>query len=400
MPITILEDRGSAGVCPKIPELRVFQPVVEAGKDDQPVISLKKYLDLDPDELKKFIDPQPTEAEPDDLLSSTLDCYRSTLTTMGTWWALACPTLGAELQDNLTRLAGRLSKKLTANSLQHTKDQVDEQLQKWGGRTVEYFKGKANEVKELLIVLARTAESVAERDQRHASHFNQLTKRLQAIANLEDLSEIRSSLVESATELKTCVDKMVQDGHESVVQLQKQVTTYQAKLEQAEQSASRDPLTGLDNRPSVQRKMEHRIGEKRTFCAAILDLNNFKRVNDMFGHPAGDDLLKQFATELRSSMRPTDVVGRWGGDEFVMVLDCDLAEAGSRVERVQKWVSGDYTLQGVAGSQKIPMDAAVGVVQWQPGETVQGLVERADTAMYRQKSEMLRRSKQEIAALD
>jgi diguanylate cyclase (GGDEF)-like protein len=364
------------------------------------VISLKKYLDLDPDELEKVIGPQPEETEPEDLLSSALDCYRSALTSTGTWWALACPAVGAELQDNLTRLAGRLSKKLTADGLRRTKDQVDVQLQQWGGRTVEYFREKANEVKELLIALARTAESVAERDQHHASQFNELTKRLHAIANLEDLAQIRTSLVQSATELKTCVDRMVQDRHESVAQLRAQVSTYQVKLERAEQIASRDPLTGLDNRAGAQRKIEHRIAEKWAFCVAMLDLNNFKRVNDMFGHPAGDDLLKQFATELRSAMRPTDVVGRWGGDEFVMVLDCDLAEATGRVDRAQKWVSGDYTLQCASGPQKIAVEAAAGLAKWQSGETLQVLLERADVAMYRQKAEMRRCAKQASEALD
>ena len=350
------------------------------------MISLKKYLDLDPDELKKFIERQPKEAEPVDLLATALDGYRSALTTMGAWWFLACPTLGAELQENLVRLSERLSKKHTADNLQQTKDQVDEQLRQWGGRTVEYFKEKTNEVKELLIALARTAESVTERDQLHANQFNNLTKRLQAIACLEDLTEIRSSLVDSAAELKTCVDRMVQDGRESVAQLQAQVSTYEAKLQQAEQTASRDPLTGLDNRSGVQRKIEYRIAEKRAFCAAMLDLNNFKRVNDVFGHPAGDDLLKQFAAELQSGVRPIDVVGRWGGDEFVVVLDCDLTEATSRIERIQNSVSGDYTVECAAGPQKVAINVAAGVVQWNSGNTLAVLMQRADTAMYQQKN--------------
>ena len=77
----------------------------------------------------------------------------------------------------------------------------------------------------------------------------------------------------------------------------------------------------------------------------MLDLNGFKQVNDTYGHEAGDDLLKQFSTELRSASRATDVVGRWGGDEFIVVLDGNLTEAQSHVERMQKWVFGSYTLQ-------------------------------------------------------
>jgi diguanylate cyclase len=349
------------------------------------VISLKKYLDLDPEELKKFL-PKSNDVEPEDLLSLTVGSYRSALLAMGDCGAVVCPTLGADLQDGLSSPAGRLAQKITADRLRKTEEQVIEQLQQWGGRAAEHFKQKANEVRELLIVLAGTAASVAERDQRHANQFTELTANLHSIADLEDLAQIRTSLVEKAAELKICVDRMEQDSRESVAQLQAQVVAYQTKLQEAEQQASRDPLTGLDNRRSVQKKIEHRIVEKQPFSVAMLDLNDFKQVNDQFGHLAGDELLKQFATELRSAFQAGDVVGRWGGDEFVLVMDCNLDEATARVERVQKWVCGEYTVQSDTEACKVPMRASVGLAQWEQGSTMQKVLERADGAMYRQKT--------------
>jgi diguanylate cyclase (GGDEF)-like protein len=63
---------------------------------------------------------------------------------------------------------------------------------------------------------------------------------------------------------------------------------------------------------------------KRPFCVVMLDLNQFKQVNDIHGHGAGDSLLTQFAGELRTNIRASDIAGRWGGDEFILLLDCDL----------------------------------------------------------------------------
>jgi diguanylate cyclase (GGDEF)-like protein len=273
---------------------------------------------------------------------------------------------------------------------------VEEQLQQWGGQSSEYFKAKANEVKELLILLARTAQSLGERDHRYTNQFTQFTSRLQKIANLEDLTQVRASLVQGAAELKTYVDRMAQDSRESVAQLQAEVSTYETKLKAVEELALRDSLTGLANRRNTEGRIEWRIAHQQLFCVMMIDLNHFKQVNDTYGHPAGDSLLKQLSQELRSNLRSSDVAGRWGGDEFIIILDCDLAGANCQVDRMRKWVLGEYTVQRAAGAGevKVPVDASIGLAQWQKGETMEKLIERADTAMYEEK----RRSQKKKAA--
>ncbi len=110
--------------------------------------------------------------------------------------------------------------------------------------------------------------------------------------------------------------------------------------------------------------------------------------SNCYGHEAGDDLLKQFSTELRSASRATDGVGRWGGDEFIVILDGSIHEAQSHVERMQKWVYGSYTLHLGAEGPKVEMTASLGLVEWQAGETLKQVLARADALMYKQKAEM------------
>ena len=111
-------------------------------------------------------------------------------------------------------------------------------------------------------------------------------------------------------------------------------------------------------------------------------------MNDKYGHPAGDSVLKQFAEELKSNVRPGDVVGRWGGDEFVILLDCDLSSATVLLERVRKWVFGEYTItpDGEAEKVRVWVSAAVGIAEWIPDEPAEQLIERADRAMYKEKT--------------
>jgi len=352
------------------------------------VISIKKYLDLDESEPGKY---RPPGAEA--LLGAVLGAYRSALGAMGDCGLQACPPLGLDLRRGLSLLVEALDRTLTPPLVKETEGHVEEHLHIWGQQTAEYLQQRAADVKEILMVLARAAESVAERDQRYAAQFSEFTKRLQALAKLEDLPQIRAAIVRGAKELKTCVDHMEQDGRESVAALRTQVATYQSKLEEAEQRACRDSLTGLDNRQGIESKMQRRIAEQKPFCVVMLDLNGFKRVNDTYGHQAGDDLLKQFSTELRSASRATDVVGRWGGDEFIVILDGNIAAAQVHVERMQKWVLGSYTLQIGPEGPKVDTTAAVGLVEWKTGESIKDVVGRADAWMYRQKGEMQRQPK-------
>jgi diguanylate cyclase (GGDEF)-like protein len=343
------------------------------------LISLKKYLDM-----KDAPADAPSAEVGDDLLGATLNSYRSALQAMGKSGARACPSAGPDLQQALTKLGDGLAGELTPALVSKTALDADVILQQWGGRSEEYFKAKAKEVKELLIVLAHTAQSVGDRDQKYTSQFADFTTRLRTIANLEDLSQIRTSLFQGATELKNYVDRMAEDSKKSVAELRAEVSSYETRLRVVEELALRDSLTGLANRHNIEERIQERIVAQKTFCVLSIDLNRLKQVNDTHGHLAGDNLLKQFSQELRSNLASYGIPGRWGGDEFIVILDCDHAEAGALVERIRKWVFGEYTLQTGAGKPdvKAAVEASLGVAQWKRGETLQQVVEHADSVMY------------------
>jgi diguanylate cyclase (GGDEF)-like protein len=136
----------------------------------------------------------------------------------------------------------------------------------------------------------------------------------------------------------------------------------------------------------METQIELRIAAAKPFCVAILDMDGFKGVNDKYGHLAGDDVLRQFAGELKSACRSTDLVGRWGGDEFLVLLDGHIAPAEAQIERVRKWVCGDYTVSQSTGSRKLPIQASIGLAEFVAPETMSQLLDRADAAMYANKN--------------
>jgi diguanylate cyclase (GGDEF)-like protein len=326
------------------------------------------------------------EEEPRLLLPLAVAAYRSALAEMGNCGLDACPVLGEELKQGLLELGEVLGAEISSEAVEKAEIGVREQLQTWGRRSALHYQQKTCEVKEILLVLARTAESVGERDQCCARQITEVTTRLRGIANLEDLTDIRGAIEKSASDLKTSIDRMTAEGKAAIDQLRSQVSTYQARLEEAEEIASRDRLTGLRSRLWVEAQIEQSLHAGAPFCIAIIDIDQFKRVNDEHGHLAGDELLKKFAAKMRSVCRDTDTIGRWGGDEFILLLHCRIVEAQAQIDRLREWVCGNYTVQGSFGPQKLGVCASIGFAERQPGETVKKLIDRADAEMYRNKA--------------
>ncbi|NLP05863.1 PAS domain S-box protein [Candidatus Fermentibacteria bacterium] len=152
--------------------------------------------------------------------------------------------------------------------------------------------------------------------------------------------------------------------------------------------AVRDPLTGLYNRNYFNQFMEHeshrasRYGRRVGFL--MIDLNDFKGINDRFGHTAGDKYLRDFADFLLSSVRKADIVVRFGGDEFLIVLPETDGEAVAVMERLERDKPGEIT---VSESGSVPVAFSIGCSYWKPdsGETVWQALERADSLMYEAK---------------
>jgi diguanylate cyclase (GGDEF)-like protein len=149
--------------------------------------------------------------------------------------------------------------------------------------------------------------------------------------------------------------------------------------------ASQDALTGLANRRSVDSNLELRAKGESPFSVIYIDLNGFKKINDTYGHQAGDDLLKQVGSQLRLAFRSTDIVGRWGGDEFVALVDPAVVDTQSHVARIAEALSAEFVLRCGETEHRVSLGAAVGVATWRPGETITEVLQRADAEMYEQK---------------
>jgi diguanylate cyclase (GGDEF)-like protein len=151
-------------------------------------------------------------------------------------------------------------------------------------------------------------------------------------------------------------------------------------------AASTDPLTGMFNRrgfaEACSRVIEREANAGRPVTVLIFDIDHFKRINDRFGHPAGDELLKLFATIVVNNLRLSDLSGRIGGEEFAALLPCPLDEGVVAAERVREAFEGCGI---VCEEEKVDTTVSIGVAGGPAGTELEVLLASADTALYQAK---------------
>jgi diguanylate cyclase (GGDEF)-like protein len=156
------------------------------------------------------------------------------------------------------------------------------------------------------------------------------------------------------------------------------VDRFQSRLER---SASRDPLTGALNRLAFNAIAEHSVKAARrsgeALCAVIFDIDDFKKVNDELGHPAGDQVLVRVVSRAQSAVRASDIVCRWGGEEFIVLLSgCSAADALAITEKLRASIE-----EGTAAESPRGVTVSAGIAELGAEESFDSLVGRADEAL-------------------
>ncbi len=162
-------------------------------------------------------------------------------------------------------------------------------------------------------------------------------------------------------------------------------------LDQSMELAVTDPLTGLHNRRYMTGQLKALVARAvkggEPVSALLVDIDHFKKINDSYGHPAGDEVLREFALRLATSVRAVDVLCRYGGEEFVVVMpDTKMEDAHRIAERIRLHVSGSpFRIAG--GSEILNATISIGVATTRTTEdTPESLLQRADDALYQAKA--------------
>jgi diguanylate cyclase len=175
---------------------------------------------------------------------------------------------------------------------------------------------------------------------------------------------------------------------ERVAHMEQEAQGFREHLEVQRQKALIDPLTGLPNRAAWSERLEHEIKQWQqhgnTLSLAMLDLDHFKRINDNYGHLAGDKVLKIIATVLRKRLRGSDFIARFGGEEFVLLLPATPPAVGAKLlETLRAAIEAcPFHFKG----ERVTITISMGLASFRAGEHSDLVLKRADQALYRAKN--------------
>jgi diguanylate cyclase len=254
---------------------------------------------------------------------------------------------------------------------------------------------KESDFVDIKIDLKHTAQIlsdiIAELQKSLEESYEQASIKEQRITELQKKEAKEDFVTSLLLELLTLVRDLKRENEsflKKVEAQQKIINELKSKLETVEAEANLDPLTDLFNRRSLERALEEFFTlckqSKTSFSLILIDLDDFKYVNDNYGHHVGDLVLANVAKVLRKNMRAKDIVGRWGGDEFVAIMpNTDLENAKKIVERIKSQLG---KMEILAEGRRFKLSISAGVVQC--GENFQSwldMIKEADRLMYEEK---------------
>jgi diguanylate cyclase len=251
-----------------------------------------------------------------------------------------------------------------------------------------YLRDREGEFKNIIAVLTTGLTTLTEENQEFNTSMYERSVKLEKITYLNDIRKMKEELLREVEHIKDNVrDKQIRDT-QRLHTLSQEVKTLRIDIEKAQQASLTDGLTGTYNRLAfdthIQKLVERHAISPISCALLLLDIDNFKQVNDQYGHLVGDRVLMALVQRCRTLIRQDDLLARYGGEEFVVVLHgASLRQGLKKARAICKEGAGvRYALDEQHPHETIAFTVSIGVSALQRGDTVEAVIKRADQALY------------------
>ena len=252
----------------------------------------------------------------------------------------------------------------------------------------KYLLDRENEFKDIIDILTKALVTHDTANQEYNQKILKQSEKIEEITRLDDIKKLKKALIQEIEQIRETVKEKESLDSTKLEVLSKQVGSLSVELEKARSESLTDGMTGIYNRKAFDSRIsslvETKAVSKAPFSLLMLDIDDFKKVNDVHGHHTGDRLILAIINKCRQSIRGEDFFARYGGDEFVIILPgASLKNAVDRAQHIcQSIASTSYYLDDVAGSPTLSVTVSIGVCSIEKADTVSAVTQRADKALY------------------
>jgi diguanylate cyclase len=254
-----------------------------------------------------------------------------------------------------------------------------------------YLLERESAVGEVIQVLRESIGILSKETGSFNSQLERTTERFDRLTEIQDIHKLRKQIALECQEFRRIVEEKQRRDEASYSQLNRRIEHLQGSLEQTREEASIDGLTRIANRASFDKALHSWIAAhntaKKPFILALLDLDNFKAINDKHGHQVGDRVLHSAAQWFRKCVRSNDFLARFGGEEFAILLsDATIEQAYKKFSSLLESMAMASYKYNVAGDMAtVSFTVSCGVAEFVPEENAEALVRRTDAALYEAK---------------
>ena len=245
-------------------------------------------------------------------------------------------------------------------------------------------------LKEMITLFISRLGRMVDTTSDFSHEMEELTREIESTNDFSQLSRLVNQVAQKSRGIQAEIirtrDELIAEQARAVENLAK-VRMLEDELDALSQRVNEDALTAALNRRGLDQAFDiecaRAVRERRPMTVALLDVDNFKAINDRLGHSVGDEALKHLVAAVREALRPTDVLARFGGEEFVILLPNANPEAAAQVmKRVQRELTRRFFLHN---NEKVLITFSAGIALWKEGESQDQITARADAALYRAK---------------
>jgi len=342
--------------------------------------------DLDTNQLVNKIDKLDNRAE---MLLRTIQVLIHFLKSS----ALDIKELEANVfKESLDDLATRLSSSEKPKHIELDFERQKDKMLDFIERQHLYIADREKELRDIIDLLTKAMANLDVENREFYQRVHDKSEKMEQITRLDDIKKIKSALKHEVDHMREIVEMKRDQDKRQVQHLACQVDALRQELQKAHTKSMTDGLTGVYNREAFDNTLKEFIERSQVmnskFALLLLDLDDFKAINDTHGHLIGDSVLVAFAQKCRDVIRGDDFIARYGGEEFAILLNgTTLRNAHRKARQICGAIEATRyaTCDGNTEEDYLSVTVSIGVTLHRKGDTVESLISRVDKALYKAK---------------